>query len=386
MLQCWISMFLLLPAHARGQESAEQLKIGNTPVSAILEQLGAKLESGLTASQQADYARAFMSVDQDGDVRHSKEEYIENGRYLTPQLRRGIFNASDSDKDGFVTEAEYILNRIITDEAKAIVQAMDDDEDGTVQSAEFVKHATAKLNDANLAKDVFAAFDTNRNGEILVPEYLQVWGRWARAGRMSAEKRIAKISQRTTDGEPQSPDEERRSGPPVGFGPSSGRGFGPPPNSIFEALDADQDQVISAVEIKNAVAALKTLDANNDGSLTQDEVSPFGRGGGGRPARMGERERRGGFGGRGGGGFGETFGRGDGPPSVDEVFQRMDKNQDGELQKDEVPEFAQDFILPADENSDQSVTKEELMKFRERRPSGGPTRDGPSGRRGPPQG
>ena len=122
MLQCTIAVIMLLPTDGRGQEAvtAEQLKVGETAVSAILERLGAKLESGLTARQRADYSRVFRLVDRDRDLRHSKEEYIEKGNYLNPQARRGIFRAADENQDGFVSKAEYVLNRIITDEAKAI--------------------------------------------------------------------------------------------------------------------------------------------------------------------------------------------------------------------------------------------------------------------------
>ncbi|MGB2861804.1 MAG: hypothetical protein WBC05_00635, partial [Sedimentisphaerales bacterium] len=113
------------------------------------------------------------------------------GGYMTPQARAGIFRAADGNADGVVTKAEYILNRIITDEAKAIVQGMDDDEDGLVERAEFVKHAAKLLSDPELAEQVYAALDTNADGGIPIPEYLRVWGQWARAGRKSAKQRIA---------------------------------------------------------------------------------------------------------------------------------------------------------------------------------------------------
>ena len=43
---------------------------------------------------------------------------------------------------------------------------------------------------------------------------------------------------------------------------------------VLAALDADHDGVISAAEIQNAPAALKTLDKNGDGRLTPDELIP----------------------------------------------------------------------------------------------------------------
>jgi len=166
-------------------------KVGGVAVAEILERIGAKMEHGVTRDQLADYARHFDLVDLDGDGRHSKVEYIEKGTYLSPMARRGIFAAADNDRDGSVTKAEYTLNRIITDEAKAIVQAMDDGKDRAVQATEFTKHAGAILKDAKLAGQMFAALDTDGDKLIRVPEYLRVWGRWARAGRKPAEQRIA---------------------------------------------------------------------------------------------------------------------------------------------------------------------------------------------------
>jgi len=72
-------------------------------------------------------------------------------------------------------------------------------------------------------------------------------------------------------------------GPPPGGGrPYQGGPGGPggpggrrmPPSPLMEALDANHDGVIDATEIANASAALKTLDKNGDGKLTQDELRP----------------------------------------------------------------------------------------------------------------
>lgn len=43
---------------------------------------------------------------------------------------------------------------------------------------------------------------------------------------------------------------------------------------MMVALDADRDGVISSKEIANAAAALGTLDANQDGQITRDELRP----------------------------------------------------------------------------------------------------------------
>jgi hypothetical protein len=58
-----------------------------------------------------------------------------------------------------------------------------------------------------------------------------------------------------------------------GRGPGM-NGHRPPPSPLFLALDVNHDGVIDADEIANASAALKTLDKNGDGKLTQDELRP----------------------------------------------------------------------------------------------------------------
>ncbi len=263
-------------------------KVGSVPVAEVLQRLGAKLEEGASGVLIKNYTNHFDRTDPNRDGKHTWEEYVEKGRYMTPQARAGIFRASDGNGDGVVTRAEYVLNRIVTDEAKIIVQKMDDDRDGLVKRDEFVRHATKLLSDADLAGQAFSSLDTNTDGELPVSEYLQVWGKWARTGRKPASERIA-------------------------------------------ARQAE---------------AGKTSDR-------ESSPSRFPRPDGGPPS------------GRPG-----TAGR---PPDVDEIFQRFDGNRDGKLQKQEIPEFVQQFILPADANWDNVVTKSELQAARQRqgrRPGG----------------
>ncbi|MCY2984864.1 MAG: hypothetical protein NTY15_14675 [Planctomycetota bacterium] len=87
-------------------------------------------------------------------------------------------------------------------------------------------------------------------------------------------------------------------GGPGGGGPGAQRGRSP----LVEALDADHDGSISAEEIKNATAALLSIDKNKDGKLSEDEFRPAGMGGPGGEGRGpgGEGRGPGGFGGPGG--------------------------------------------------------------------------------------
>jgi len=151
------------------------------PPERILLLLGASGRSGGTAEKIRSYRRIFARLDADDDGRHSREEFVEKGSYLNARARAGIFAAADNDGDGFVTEAEYVENRIITDEAKAIVTKMDLDGDGRVTSVEFVERSG--IDDPALAARIYRLLDTDGNDEIRPPEYLRVWGRWARAGK-----------------------------------------------------------------------------------------------------------------------------------------------------------------------------------------------------------
>lgn len=178
-------------------------------------------------------------------------------------------------------------------------------------------------------------------------------------------------------GGPQGPGGPGFGGPPGQGGPGfggppgqGGPGFGGPQGGfpqfpVMVALDADKNGEISAEEINNAVAALKTLDKNNDGKLDATELRPnfegMGRGG------FGQGGPGGGFGGFGGpgGGFGGPGGEGRGPQGggPEEIIAQLmenDKNGDGKLAKDELPERLQTLLTQNDKNSDGFLDREEL--------------------------
>ena len=119
-----------------------------------------------------------------------------------------------------------------------------------------------------------------------------------------------------------------------------GRGGPPggafPPVPILAVLDADGDGELSAKEIDNAAAALRTLDKNKDGKLTRDELLPAFREGG--PV---------------------------GPNPAELVARMMafDKNGDGKLSKEELPERMRGLLERADANKDGFVDKDELTRL-----------------------
>jgi Ca2+-binding EF-hand superfamily protein len=130
------------------------------------------------------------------------------------------------------------------------------------------------------------------------------------------------------------------------------------------ALDADKDGKLSVEEIKNAVAALKTLDKNEDGVLEASELaSP--RGG-----------QRGGPGG-GRGGFG-----GDTSAMVDRFMER-DTDKDGKLSKEEGGDRMARAFDTGDANKDGFLDKEEIETMVKGWMSGGGGRGGRGGGGGP---
>lgn len=146
--------------------------------------------------------------------------------------------------------------------------------------------------------------------------------------------------------------ESRRGGPD-----DRGRSFRRS-NPMFEALDADGDEVITVAELKKAAAALKKLDADGDGKITLAEAAPQG----------------------GPGGPGGMFGNPE--EMVSRMFEENDKDGDGKLSKDEIPERMGPMLQSADQDGDGAISKEELSSSMEQmrnRFRGGGGNFGPGG-------
>ncbi len=109
---------------------------------------------------------------------------------------------------------------------------------------------------------------------------------------------------------------------------------------VQAALDTDTDGVISSAEIAQAPAALRKLDKNGDGKLTEDEVRP-------------NFERRGN-----GNGQDENS-----AATIVNSLLEFDQNKDGKLSKQEVPNRMQGIFARGDANQDGFLTKDELQKM-----------------------
>jgi hypothetical protein len=143
---------------------------------------------------------------------------------------------------------------------------------------------------------------------------------------------------RPRDGERERPREGERDRSREGDRGPDGRGPGGFMRMmpVMAALDADADGLISADEIANAAAALKSLDKNADGKLTEEELRPNFPGGPGAAP-----------GGRGAPGAGRGAPEGGfGPPSPEAFADRMlqgDEDKDGKLSRDELAKMAGQF-------------------------------------------
>ena len=125
-----------------------------------------------------------------------------------------------------------------------------------------------------------------------------------------------------------------------------------PPNAMFTVIDADGDGVISKVELRKAIKALKSLDVDNDGNITLAEVSAAG--------------------GQAGPG---------GNPEIERMMKDLDKNGDGKLTADEVPPQMMPMLQGADKNQDRAIDRDELTAaMQQNQFRGGPGAFGPTGR------
>jgi Ca2+-binding EF-hand superfamily protein len=206
---------------------------------------------------------------------------------MTPQARAGIFRAADNNGDGVVTRTEYVLNRIITDEAKGIVQQTDADKDGRVTRAEFVEGSP--IEDMAISRAVFDALDTSGDGMITAPEYLRVWGGWARPNYKAQEAalaaRLAKLG-------------HERDGSTSGKPDRGGRPAGGPPSveHMFRVMDRDQNGELSKAEFRGPPHVFTAADKDKNGRVTRAEMEAFrartGKGGPGRSSLRGSGRSR----------------------------------------------------------------------------------------------
>lgn len=177
--------------------------------------------------------------------------------------------------------------------------------------------------------------------------------------------------------------------------PPGGPGLGPPsPEQMLARLmqrDADQDGKLSKEEVPDFLKEhFETVDKDGDGFIDEEELKGSMQA---LMAAMGPR-RPGGPGGPGPGGFGPGGpGPGFGPPTplvppeqmLEQLFATHDKDEDGKLTEEELPEPLKALLRELDESEDNALDKEELKKNAQKVMTAmGPTAGGRPG--GPPLG
>jgi Ca2+-binding EF-hand superfamily protein len=279
------------------------------------------------------------------------------------QIDASFFERLDSNKDGIVTMDEIPDAR--KDSAKLIFERLDSDKDGKLTRAEF---------DAGMARARGRAERTRAPESARSTASPQTPP--AEAQRRPDEP--SRTNQPPVGAPPGSPPQDGRPGGPP-FGP--GGPFGGPPD-LFRALDTDGDGRLSKEELSRAAEVLMKHDKNGDGILTPDELAEGlrrqpGLPGGPRPP-----------------GVPGVPGAADAGRFVDGMISRSDKNGDGKLSRDEVPELLRDRFDEIDRNKDGFIDKEELTAVGDRvrrrmREGGGPPglqgrpgADGPASRPG----
>ncbi len=168
-------------------------------------------------------------------------------------------------------------------------------------------------------------------------------------GKLSRDEFIAGMAEDRTKDRPfaaldRRPEDKPSAGGPGPEPPGEGRGAGARMmGGLFHALDTNHDGKLDEKEIEAASDSLKKISKN--GEITRDDLM--------ENARMS-------FGPGGPGGLG--LGRPEMNPeeAAKHMLQRLDKNGDGKIQKDELPQRRQKDFDSLDTNHDGVLDEEEL--------------------------
>ena len=270
-----------------------------------------------------------------------------------------------------------------------LVSVLDADGDGAL-SADEIERAPAAL----------ASLDANDNGVLTGNELVPAAGGLGRGRPEGLLQRLPIMTALDADRDGEISAEEIRSsaaalvtldadgsgtlatsewGPaPGGRGRGGqGRGQGPPLASlpVMAALDRDSTGEISAGELSGASQALRTLDADGDGTLRQNELMPggnrFAGPRGGRPEGDTNRPPRGPGGGPGG------------MLATLPLMRSLDADGSGEIEANEIDSAAESLATLDGDNSGNLTVDELLPRFgRFGGAGGGPGGGGRGGARG----
>ena len=146
----------------------------------------------------------------------------------------------------------------------ALFDALDTNHDGVI-SADEMSNAPTSL------KAMLKNGATEIRREDLRPAH--PGGGPAADPQSQTEAREARSAPSATTADQMTDSANPRADAPSG-GPGRGSHHGPPPNALFDALDTNRDGVISADEMNNAPASLKTLMKNGAAGIKREDLRP----------------------------------------------------------------------------------------------------------------
>ena len=202
------------------------------------------------------------------------------------------------------------------------------------------------------ASATFAQLDANKDGQLTADEISE--------DKKRLFERLVRTSDKNSDGKLSLEEFTAGLQPKPGrteAAPLDGADGGRRPEKLFARLDANGDGKVTADEVPEPLRemfkrVLARGDKNGDGTLTKDEFLQAGPPDGapaGKPARPDLAANKKGPEGR---------------PNPMQLFRRMDKNGDGKLTPEEVPEERRQMIRRlmqrADKDGDKSLTLEEF--------------------------
>jgi len=156
---------------------------------------GTNVQAEMVALKEK-YQADFKRLDSNNDGSLSNKEFVVIGSDQNPKDRLTSFHAFDDDQDNRIARSEYQASRTIEDTAKAFFTKLDLNSDGKIGKDEFL--ASKVFSDSKLSQEAFARFDANKNGNLSLSEFSQVWIQWSKQppvlARLIAKKQVYVLS------------------------------------------------------------------------------------------------------------------------------------------------------------------------------------------------
>lgn len=346
--------------------------------------------TGTAAAQSEEKAKdLFKTLDANNDGKLTAGEVSEDQKRFFDRLLR----VGDSDENGELTRAEF------EKATSRNTEAAPSPSDRRPESGQPGRRPGQPGSDRTRnPEEMFKRLDRNKDGKLTLDEVPEAFRNrikplFDRVGKDAITvddlKKLGGSPDRRPGTGSNRPDGRRpgdspRPGQPNRPGDSQRRGAGP---AFFRELDQNKDGALSKAELERAAMLLGKLDRNGNEKLELSELFGFGDGGPGRPRpdgarRPGDRPQRPGSDRPGTTDRprrpGETPGRpenassekrpagGNSQARLQQNFNRIDRNKDGFLSREEAPEKLKENFDRVDKNGDGKVSVDEIRALYDR--------------------